>query len=288
MRLWHDAGSALQPACEPFTSTGGTAHSTVVTGLQDGGSYTYYVRCAAGATGAANTDDYAISFSIALPDSGTGVLASSSFIGAENPLSENGTWSTTGSWSSMQKNNGAYTTSADAGAILETPAVGPDQYAEISFDQDPGTAGWPGVMTRVQGANNGSGYLAIAYGEQVRLYRTDDNGSLNFTELASADVNLATSPRQLRLESQGSTHRVYFNGVPMITYTDANNTYAAGQRGLPIRSLAALRSASSPSREAILPAVVAGAAAATMISPAQAAHLTSASTTFTWSAGSAE
>ena len=110
--------------------------------------------------------------------------------------------------------------------------MGPDQFAEITYDQDPGTDGWPGVMTRVQGAYNGSGYLAIAYAEQVQLYRADDTGSLNFTLLASADASLSTAPRQLRLESQGSTHRVYFNSVLMITYTDTGNTYSAGQPGI--------------------------------------------------------
>jgi hypothetical protein len=51
----------------PFTSTGGTSHSTTVTGLANGGSYTYYVRCQDGA-GNANTDDFTIAFSVTLPD----------------------------------------------------------------------------------------------------------------------------------------------------------------------------------------------------------------------------
>ncbi len=51
-----------------------------------------------------------------------------------------------------------------------------DQYSEITYDQDPGANSWPGVMTRIQGAGNGSGYLAIAYAGEVRLYRTDDSG----------------------------------------------------------------------------------------------------------------
>ena len=62
-----------------------------------------------------------------------------------------------------------------------TPAVGPNQYAEITYDQNPGSASWVGVTTRTQGAGNGSGYLAIVYAGEVRLYRTDDTGSLNFT-----------------------------------------------------------------------------------------------------------
>ena len=48
--------------------------------------------------------------------------------------------------------------------------LGADQFAEITYDQDPGANSWVGVMTRVQGASNGSGYLAIAYAGQVRLY----------------------------------------------------------------------------------------------------------------------
>ena len=72
-------------------------------------------------------------------------------------------WDKPGSWTSLKKNNGVYTTNTTSAARLATPVIGGDQYAEITYDQDPGTASWPGVMTRVQGATNGSGYLAIAY-----------------------------------------------------------------------------------------------------------------------------
>jgi hypothetical protein len=36
----------------------------------------------------------------------------------------------------------------------------------------------------------------------------------------------------LRLESQGSTHRVIFNSALLITYTDPNNVYTSGQPGI--------------------------------------------------------
>ena len=62
-------------------------------------------------------------------------------------------WGTTGSWTSLKKNNGVYSTDITSAARLLTPAVGPDQFAEITYDQDPGAASWPGVMTRVQGAS---------------------------------------------------------------------------------------------------------------------------------------
>jgi hypothetical protein len=68
---------------------------------------------------------------------------------------------------------------------------------------------------------------------QVRLYRADDSGSLSFSLLASA-VDVSVAPRRLRLESQGTNHRVYFNGVLLINYTDSSNVYTAGQPGIAV------------------------------------------------------
>ncbi len=48
-----------------FTISGAKAHSTTVSGLSDGGSYTYYVKCQ-DSLGNANTGDYAIAFSVAV------------------------------------------------------------------------------------------------------------------------------------------------------------------------------------------------------------------------------
>ena len=161
---------------------------------------------------------------------GSGGSSSSSFTGTEDPLSENGMWDTPGAWSSLKKNNGAYSTNLLSSARLVTPVVGADQYSEITYDQDPGASSWVGVTTRVQGPGNGSGYLAIAYAGEVRLYRTDDNGSLNFTLLASAAASVGTAPRDLRMESQGANHRVYFNGVLAISYTASGTVYTTGSR----------------------------------------------------------
>ncbi|MEK7705816.1 MAG: PKD domain-containing protein, partial [Myxococcota bacterium] len=54
-----------------FTTTGSTSHNTVVTGLADSTSYTYYVRCQDSA-GNATTADYVVSFSVG---TGTGPLS---------------------------------------------------------------------------------------------------------------------------------------------------------------------------------------------------------------------
>jgi len=222
------AGVAYAAMANTFSSTGATAQSTQVTGLVNGASYTYYLRCQ-DAVGNANPDDYAITFSVATA-SGAGGTFSSSFNGAEDPLSENGMWDTPGSWCSLMKNYGVYTTGGNCGARLVMPSLGGDQYAQITYDQDPGTGSWAGVMTRLQGTGNGSGYLAIAFAGSVRLYRADDSGGLAFTFLASADTDVSIAPRQLRLESQGTTHRVYFNGAQMLSVTDG--TYTTGQPGM--------------------------------------------------------
>ncbi|HHD92288.1 MAG TPA: hypothetical protein ENL06_01520, partial [Candidatus Portnoybacteria bacterium] len=62
-----------------FTTTGGTTHSTTITGLTNGGSYTYYVRCQ-DTSGNANTTDYPISFSIANPTPSTPTYTIANFI----------------------------------------------------------------------------------------------------------------------------------------------------------------------------------------------------------------
>jgi len=166
-----------------------------------------------------------IAFSVA----GSGV-ATSSFVGVESPLSEGGMWDSPGTWGDLRKANGAYAVDVFDQARLVRPVLGADQYAEITYDQDPGSSSWVGVTTRVPGASDGSGYLAIAYAGGVRLYRTDDTGSLNFTLLATANAAIGTAPRRLRLESQGSSHRVYYNGVQLISLSETR--YGSGQPGM--------------------------------------------------------
>lgn len=62
------ASTAYASIATTFSTTGGTSHSATITGLSNGQSYNYYVRCVDGATNA-NTDDYTISFSVASPAS---------------------------------------------------------------------------------------------------------------------------------------------------------------------------------------------------------------------------
>jgi glucose/arabinose dehydrogenase len=71
------AGTAYASMPSTFTTTGGTTHSTTVSGLSNGGSYSYFVRCQ-DLAGNANTNDFTIGFSVALSGSG-GLVAVYSF-----------------------------------------------------------------------------------------------------------------------------------------------------------------------------------------------------------------
>ena len=54
-----------------FSTTGETSHSSTISGLSNGQSYSYYIRCQDSSSNA-NSDDYTISFSVASPASGGG------------------------------------------------------------------------------------------------------------------------------------------------------------------------------------------------------------------------
>lgn len=60
-------GVAYASMANTFTTTGNLSQSVTITGLSNGQSYAYYVRCQ-DTTGNSNTDDFTISFSIAATD----------------------------------------------------------------------------------------------------------------------------------------------------------------------------------------------------------------------------
>ena len=62
------AGTAYAAMTNTFTTTGGTAHATTVTGLTNGSSYAFYVRCQDTSTNP-TTSDFGITFTVAAPDS---------------------------------------------------------------------------------------------------------------------------------------------------------------------------------------------------------------------------
>src|SRR5258706_200676 len=84
-------------------------------------------------------------------------IASSNFVGAENPLSENGTWVAVTAYSPygtvFQKNNGAFLDRLSAlnhGAAHNTAVVPPDHYSEIVVGHVANTSNNVGPIVRVQ------------------------------------------------------------------------------------------------------------------------------------------
>ena len=71
------AGVAYASMTSTFATTGGTAHSTTLTGLVNGGAYSFFVRCQDPA-GNANPNDFTISFAVAQPVP-AGLVAAYSF-----------------------------------------------------------------------------------------------------------------------------------------------------------------------------------------------------------------
>ena len=62
-RYGTSSGVAYSSMPNTFSTTGGTSHSTTITGLTEGGGYTRYVRCIDG-TGNANTTDYSVNWTV--------------------------------------------------------------------------------------------------------------------------------------------------------------------------------------------------------------------------------
>src|SRR5262245_18732654 len=72
------ANTAYGSMTNVFSTTGGLAHSTVVTGLANGQSYNYYVRCS-DTSNNANTSDFPISFTVGTVPPISGLVAAYAF-----------------------------------------------------------------------------------------------------------------------------------------------------------------------------------------------------------------
>jgi len=102
-----------------FTTTGGTTHSTSLTGLSNGTSYTRYVRCADTA-GNAMTTSQSISFSVAAAAGGGGGGG-----GGATSLIFNSDWGIAGTSNTVMTDNGAWNYYAGAnGSIVSASSLG--------------------------------------------------------------------------------------------------------------------------------------------------------------------
>src|SRR3989344_963005 len=129
------AGTAYASLPNTFSTTNAIAHSQLITGLTNGTSYTYYVRCQDAGTNV-NPDDFIISFSVSMPGAGATYYISPT--GSDtNAGTSAAPWKTfSKAFTTMQGSdililkNGTYTQSTtglindDAGGFSEIPPAG--------------------------------------------------------------------------------------------------------------------------------------------------------------------
>ena len=179
-----------------------------------------------------------------------GPVASSNFVGVENPLSENGTWATMTSYSpygtQFQKNNGAYPdrlSPLNHAAARTTATVPTDHYSEIVVGHVADDRNNVGPIARVQtsGTTSESCYLwwaSTANGGNY-LYRLDSHvpDPTRGTTYTATDL-IPTSPvtdgDRLRLIVRGPVVYGLKNGVRDFIYnTGADSTrYSSGTSGI--------------------------------------------------------
>lgn len=153
---------------------------------------------------------------------------------AENPLSDGGVWqSGPGTFGGVKKSGGKVSNIVDGESTCgrcNSAAFGSDQYAEATLS-DTSTSKFPGVFTRIQSSSDGDSYFVeITESSSVlTLYRIDDTGSLGFTQLGATFAITIAVPDDVRLESNGSTHEVFWNSVSLGTRSDA--TFTGGLPG---------------------------------------------------------
>jgi hypothetical protein len=175
---------------------------------------------------------------------GDGPIASSSFVGTEDPLSENGAWvaltSLSPNGTRFQKNNGAYPDQGNnpnhAGART-TASVPADHYSEIVVGHVGSSSNNVGPIVRVQasGTSIDSHYLwwASETNGVNYLYRIDANGT-SYTANSIMPTSPVVDGDRLRLIARGPVIYGIKNGVRDFIYNTGPDTtrYSSGTAGM--------------------------------------------------------
>lgn len=127
-------------------------------------------------------------------------------------------------------------TSGTSGCRVLTPTFANNQSAEMTFAVG-GAVTSMGIMVRVQGVGDGSGYLLFADSlTQLTIYKVTDSGSIGATPIgASYTVATMLVGDKIKLEATGTTTttlKAYLNGVSIGTErTDSSSPYTGGNPG---------------------------------------------------------
>jgi hypothetical protein len=168
------AGVAYASMPSTFATTGGTAHTTSVSGLTNGGTYSFFVRCQ-DPVGNANTNDFAISFSVGQPADTTPPVRSS---GAPTGTLAAGTTQTTLSLATNENASCRYATTAGV--------------AYASMPSAFATTGGAAHSTTVSGLTNGGSYSFF-----VRCQDPAGNANLNDFTISFSVAQSTTPPDSL-------------------------------------------------------------------------------------------
>ena len=127
-----------------FNTTGGTLHSSTVTGLVNGGNYSVSVRCQ-GANGGTNTDDFPITFSVAQPGDTTPPVRS----------------------------NGQPGGTLNSGTRQATLSLTTDETATCRYATTPGVAysAMPSTFNQTGGLSHATTVRGLTDGDQLQLLR---------------------------------------------------------------------------------------------------------------------
>jgi Concanavalin A-like lectin/glucanases superfamily/Putative esterase len=158
-----------------FAATGGTAHSTTVNGLTNGGSYTFYVRCRDAATNA-NTNDFTIAFSVAQPADTT------------PPVPSNGSPSGTLTAGTTQTSLSLTTNESATCRYATSPGV-----AYGSMPNAFGATGGTAHSTTVNGLTNGSSYTFYVRCQDAATNASTNDFAIAFSVAQSADFGLVAA-----------------------------------------------------------------------------------------------
>src|SRR2546426_3518020 len=174
-------------------------------------------------------------------------IASSNFVGAENPLSENGAWVPMWSMSpdhiQFQKNNGAYADSFNGThnnhpAARTTAAVPADHYSEIVVGHIGNRNSYVGPMVRVQTSGPAidsqyTWWASVATGDNNFLYRFACNGT-SYSAAGLVPHSPVVDGDRLRLIARGPLLYGIKNGVREFIYNTGRDPirYDGGTTGI--------------------------------------------------------